>query len=104
MARGIQPSVVQLAEEMRIEAISVGYELVRHDAYELAVFETLVMGMRQVSDQITRGDASGALQTVDGCLAALRQWFDRDRRENARHREIARGWPELNPREGRAAG
>lgn len=77
-ARGRPPKIESLAEEARVQALSLEAELSVHDSWEI---EALAMARRIVAMGRTRE----ALQLLDRLI-------ERDRWENARHREIADVW------------
>ena len=83
-------SLSGIEEETRVEVQAIGYELVRHDTWEMATYDALDAALEQAIDYVDEGytvDAQDLLRRARNTLTALRR---RDiEHENPRHRQIA---------------
>lgn len=84
--RPLTPETVHEERHCEIQAIS--YELAKHDAFELAAYETMDLALEQIIAHITDGFHDHALQDLHSTRRLLAEVRSRDLRENNKHRLI----------------
>lgn len=84
--RPLNPETIHEERHCEIQALS--HELVQHDAFELAAYETMDLALDQIVNHITGGFHADALRDLASAKRLLAEVRARDLRENARHRLI----------------
>lgn len=86
--RGRPLSQETIHEERHCEIQAISHELAKHDAFEIAAYETMDLALDQIITHITDGFHAHALDDLRSARRLLAELRNRDLRENNKHRLI----------------